>query len=267
MLRSSRLPEDHVSSQPAPLVGVINESMARQYFPEQSSLGARIHWARGEGVEWITIVGVVGNVRHFGLANLEEPAIYTPYAQSGQEWKRWSEIVLRTSGTVGPTLINQLKAMVWKVDPLIPVTKVRSMAEVMSVSLSEQRFNAWLLGIFAGIALLLATVGLYGVLAFSVSQRTREIGVRMALGAQAWDVAGLVLRQGLMLSLIGIAAGVCVSLAATRVLSRLLYGVAPTDPATFATLAFLLTAVALAACLIPARRAMKLDPMAALRFE
>ena len=251
----------------APLVGVINESMARRYFPDQDPLGARIHWARDEGVEWITIVGVVGNVRHFGLANLEEPAIYTPYAQSGQEWKRWSEIVVRTPGTVGTGLIEQLKATVWKVDPSIPVTKVRSMTEVMSVSLSEQRFNALLLGIFAGIALLLATVGLYGVLAFSVSRRTREIGVRMALGAQAWDVAGLVLRQGLMLSLIGIAAGVCVSLAATRVLARLLYGVAPTDPATFASLAFLLTAVALAACLIPARRAMKLDPMVALRFE
>jgi len=251
----------------APLVGVINESMARQYFPGASPLGTRIRWARNEGVEWITIVGVVGNVRHFGLANSEEPAIYTPYAQSGQEWKRWSEIVVRGPGTGAPAFINQLKAAVWKVDPAIPVTKVRSMSEVMSVSLAEQRFNTLLLGVFAGVALLLASVGLYGVLAFSVAQRTREIGIRMALGARARDVLRLVLRQGLTLSLIGVAAGVCVSLAATRVLAGLLYGVAPTDPATFAALALLLIAVALAACFVPARRALQVDPMVALRYE
>jgi putative ABC transport system permease protein len=250
-----------------PLVGVINDSMARQYFRDQNPLGTRIRWARSEGVEWITIVGVVGNVRHFGLANSEEPAIYTPYAQSGQDWKRWSEIVVRGPGRTEPGLIAQLKSMVWKVDPSIPVTKVRSMSEVMSVSLAEQRFNTLLLGVFAGVALLLASVGLYGVLAFSVAQRTREIGIRMALGAQTRDVLRLVLRQGLTLSLLGIAAGICVSLAGTRVLAGLLYGVAPTDPVTFAAIALLLVAVALAACFIPARRAMKVDPMVALRYE
>jgi putative ABC transport system permease protein len=251
----------------APLVGVINESMARQYFPGESPLGARIRWARNEGVEWITIVGVAGNVRHFGLANPEEPAIYTPYAQSGQDWKRWSEIVVRLPATTSPELIAQLKAAVWKVDPLIPVTKVRSMSEVMALSLAEQRFNSLLLGIFAGVALLLAGVGLYGVLAFSVAQRTREIGIRMALGAQTRDVLRLVLRQGLTLSLLGVAAGVAVSLAGTRVLAGLLYGVAPTDPATFAAVAFVLIAVGLVACLVPARRAMRVDPMVALRYE
>ncbi|MDP9003525.1 MAG: ABC transporter permease [Verrucomicrobiota bacterium] len=251
----------------APLVGVINESMACQYFAGESPLGTRIRWARNEGVEWITIVGVVGNVRHFGLASSEEPAIYTPYAQSGQEWKRWSEIVVRGPGTSTPGFFGQLKAAVWKVDPAIPVTKVRSMSEVMSVSLAEQRFNTLLLGVFAGVALVLASVGLYGVLAFSVAQRTREIGIRMALGAQAQDVLRLVLRQGLTLSLIGVAAGVCVAWAATRVLAGLLYGVAPTDPATFVALALLLIAVALAACVVPVRRALKVDPIVALRYE
>jgi putative ABC transport system permease protein len=250
-----------------PLVGVINENMARRYFREQNPLGARIRWARTEDVQWITIVGVAGNVRHFGLANAEEPAIYTPYAQSAQEWKRWTEIVVRAPGTAGPALVAQLKAMVWKVDPSIPVTRVRTMSEVMSISLAAQRFNTLLLGVFAGVALLLASVGLYGVLAFSVAQRTREIGIRMALGAQARDVMRLVLRQGLTLSLLGIAAGVCVSLAATRVLAGLLYGVAPTDPATFVAVALALVTVALAACFIPARRAMKVDPMVALRYE
>ena len=251
----------------APLVGVINESMARQYFRGQDPVGARIRWARSEEIQWITIVGVAGNVRHFGLANSEEPAIYTPYAQSAQEWKRWAEIVVRGPGAAGPALVAQLKAMVWKVDPSIPVTRVRSMAEVMSTSLAAQRFNTLLLGVFAGVALLLASVGLYGVLAFSVAQRTREIGIRMALGAQTRDVMRLVLRQGLTLSLLGVAAGVGVSLAGTRVLAGLLYGVAPTDPATFAAVALLLIAVALAACFIPARRAMKVDPMVALRYE
>ena len=154
---------------------------------------------------------MVGNVRHFGLGAEEEPAIYTPYAQSGQEWKRWSEIVVKTAATPAPALIAELKAMVWKVDPLIPVTKIRPMSEVMAVSLAEQRFNAFLLGIFAGVALLLAGVGLYGVLAFLVTERTREIGIRVALGAQAHDVLRLILRQGLTLSLLGISAGLGVA--------------------------------------------------------
>jgi putative ABC transport system permease protein len=250
-----------------PAVGVINESMARQYFREENPIGARIRWARSEGVDWITIVGVVANVRHFGLANSEEPAIYTPYAQSGQDWKRWSEFVIRTPGKIDGALITQLKKMVWQVDPSIPVTQVRPMSEVLSVSLAAQRFNTLLLGVFAGVALLLASVGLYGVLAFSVAQRTREIGIRMALGAQAGNVLRLILRQGLALSVLGVAVGISASLAGTRVLRGLLYGVAPTDPATFAVVAFLLVAVALVACLIPARRALKVDPMVALRYE
>jgi putative ABC transport system permease protein len=251
----------------APAVGVINESMARQYFREQNPIGARIRWARSEGVEWITIVGVAGNVRHFGLANSEEPAIYTPYAQSGQDWKRWSEFVIRTPGKIDAALIAQLKKMVWQVDPAIPVTQVRPMSEVLSESWAAQRFNALLLAIFAGVALLLASVGLYGVLAFSVAQRTREIGIRMALGAQASDVLRLVLRQGLGLSLVGVAVGIAASLAGTRVLRGLLYGVAPTDPATFAAVALLLVTVALVACLIPARRALRVNPVVALRHE
>ncbi|MBA3763525.1 MAG: FtsX-like permease family protein, partial [Chthoniobacterales bacterium] len=251
-----------------PLVGVINASMVRRYFRDADLIGARIRWARDEGVSWITIVGVVGDVRHFGLAQDEEPAIYTPYAQSGQAWKRWSEFVVRTPGT-GDRLavLAQLKNVLWKVDPSLPVTQVRSMSEVMAVSLAERRFNALLLGAFAAVALLLASVGLYGVLAFTVAQRTREIGIRIALGARAGHVLRLVLRQGLTLALIGVAAGVCLSLASTRILARFLYGIAPTDTPTFVSLALLLMIVALAACLIPARRALAVDPMVALRHE
>ncbi|HEV3409562.1 MAG TPA: ABC transporter permease, partial [Chthoniobacterales bacterium] len=207
----------------APLVGVVNESMARHYFPEQSPIGARMRWARSEEVEWITIVGVVGNVRHFGLGKEEEPAVYTPYAQSGQVWKRWSEIVVRTRGALDqPALISEAKRMIWKVDPLIPVAKVRSMQEVMALSYGEQRFNTVLLGVFAGVALLLASVGLYGVLSSVVTQRTREIGIRIAVGAQARHVMKLVLGHGLVLAVMGVVAGTAASLASTRVLAGLL---------------------------------------------
>ncbi len=247
-----------------PDVGVINESMARQYFREQNPIGARIRWARSEGVAWITIVGVVGNVRHFGLAFSEEPAIYTPYAQTGQSWKRWSEIVVRSDRVISAP---ELKRAVWKVDPLIPIPKVKSMSDVMSVSLAAQRFNMILLAVFAAMALLLASVGLYGVLAFTVAERTREIGIRVAVGAQASDIMKLVLGQGLTLTVVGVVAGIAAALAATRLLSGLLYGVTPTDPATFAAIALLLITISLVACLLPARRAMKVDPIVALRNE
>ena len=251
-----------------PLVGVINESMARHYFADGSPVGARIRWARSDDVSWITIVGVVANVRHFGLAAPEEPAIYTPYAQSVQEWKRWSEIVVRTEAA--PDLQStaaQLKRAIWKVDPLIPITKVRSMTEVMAVSLSERRFNAMLIGIFAGVAVILAAVGLYGVIAYLVQQRTREIGVRMALGAQRWHVLELIMRHGMALSAVGLAIGVCVALAATRLLASLLHGVEPTDAATFVAVTVLLCAIAIAATYLPARRAARLNPIVALRHE
>ena len=252
----------------APPVGVINESMARQYFGDEDPLGRRIRWARDEGVSWITIVGVVGDIRHFGLAKGEEPAIYTPYAQSGQEWKRWSEIVVRTERA--PDIVAttaQLKRALWKVDPLIPVTKVRTMNQIMASSLGERRFNALLIGVFAAVAVTLAAVGLYGVIAYLVQQRTREIGVRMALGAQRHHVLSLIMRHGLVLSAGGIVLGVGAAFSASRVLTALLHGVEPTDPPTFAGVIVVLFSVALAASYLPARRAARLDPNVALRHE
>ncbi|HEX8140383.1 MAG TPA: ABC transporter permease [Pyrinomonadaceae bacterium] len=251
----------------APLVGVINEAMARQYFPDQDPLGARLRWAREEGEpKWITIVGVAGDVKHFGLDQAEEPAIYTPYAQLSQPWKRWMNVVVRTNGDAA-TITSMVKAQIWKIDSQIPVTKVRTMTEVMAASMASRRFMMILLGLFAGVAFALAVVGIYGLMSYSITERTHELGIRMALGAQASDVLRLVLGQGLRLILIGIALGLAGAFALTRVMHSLLFGVSTIDPVTFVVVSLLLTVVALLACYLPARRATKVDPMEALRYE
>ncbi|MET0619992.1 MAG: ABC transporter permease [Thermoanaerobaculia bacterium] len=253
----------------APLVGVVNESFARQYFPGASPVGARMRWARDEEVHWIEIVGVVGDVRHFGLAHGDEPAVYTPYAQSSQAWKRWMEVVVRgpreAKGTAG--LAALLREKVHAVDPLIPVPGARSLDSIVTSSLGSERFRTRLLTLFAGLALLLASVGIAGVMSQSVRQRTAEIGVRMALGAEPRRVVGGLLAEGMKLTALGLLIGVGGALAASRVLSSFLYGIGATDPATYAAVALLLAACAALACWIPARRAASIDPMRALRAE
>src|ERR1051325_8153610 len=251
----------------APLVGVINEAMAREYFSGQDPIGARVRWAREEGEpRWVTIVGVVGDVKHFGLGQPEQSALYTPYAQSSQPWKRWMSVVVRSSGDPA-TIASMVKARIWTVDSQLPVTKVRTMTDVMAASVAAQRFMMILLGLFAAIALILAVVGIYGLMSYSITERTHEIGIRMALGAQGRDVLRMVVGQGLKLILIGLALGLVGAFALTRIMTSLLFGVSTVDPLTFAAVSALLALVALAACYIPARRATKVDPMIALRYE
>jgi putative ABC transport system permease protein len=251
----------------APLVGVINDAMAREYFPNGDAIGSRVRWARQEGEpQWLTIVGVVGDVKHFGLEQPEMPAIYTPYAQLTQPWKRWMSVVVRSDGDPA-TIANMVKGQIWTVDKELPVTKVRTMTEVMASSVASQRFMMLLLGIFAAVALALASVGIYGLMSYSITERTHEIGIRMALGAQGRDVLKMVVGQGLKLIMSGVALGLVGAFALTRIMSSLLFGVSAVDPLTFLAVSVVLAVVALLACYIPARRATKVDPMVALRYE
>lgn len=257
------VPQDFAD--PAPRVGIVNDEMVRQYFPNEDPLGKRVRWARDKEVRWITIIGVVGDVKHFGLDLPELPALYSPYPQA-DPWKRWMTIVARTQA--GPATMSQaIKGQIWKVDSQLPVSKVKTMNEVAAASFAARRFNMLLLGIFAALALVLAAVGIYGVMSYAVTQRTQEIGIRMALGARATDVLGLIIRNGMTLALVGIAIGLAGAAALTRLLATLLFGVTPTDTLTFVAVSALLIFVALLACYIPARRATKVDPLVALRYE
>jgi putative ABC transport system permease protein len=249
----------------APLVGIANEAMVRQYFPNEDPLGKRVRWARDREIRWITIVGVVGDVKHLGLDLPEEPALYSPYTQT-EPWKRWMTFVARTTGDPS-SMSAAIKQQIWKVDPQLPVTRVLTMNEVAVTSFAARRFNMMLLGIFAGLALLLAAVGVYGVMSYAVTQRTQEIGIRMALGARTLDVLKLIVRNGMVLALLGVALGIGGALALTRLMTTLLFGVTATDAGTFLEGSFGLIVVALIACYVPAWRATKVDPVVALRNE
>jgi putative ABC transport system permease protein len=239
--------------------------MVRQYFANEDPLGKRIRWARNPEVQWITIIGVVGDVKHFGLDLPEQPALYSPYTQINP-WKRWMTIVARTQSDP-ESMAQAVKRQVWKVDSQLPVTRVKTMNDVSAASFAARRFNMLLLAIFAGLALALGAVGIYGVMSYAVTQRTQEIGIRMALGARATDVLKLVIKNGLALTLIGIVIGVAGAFGLTRLLTALLFGVSPTDKPTFIAVSVILAFVALVACYLPARRATKVDPLVALRYE
>ena len=248
-------------------IAVVNEAFAKEFFAKQDVLGQRIRWAREHGApRWMTIVGVVGDVKQFSLSEAAAPAVYTPFAQSNEPWRRWMTVVLRTSGA-SAGLISEVKQQLWSLDSQIPVNHVETMDQLVEESLSQQKFNMLLLGIFAALALVLAAVGIYGVMSYHVSQRTREIGIRMALGARGGDVLKMVAREGLWMTAAGIVIGVAAALLLTRWMSSLLFEVTPSDPATFAGVILVMGAVAMLACYIPGRRAVRVDPLVALRYE
>jgi len=245
----------------APPVAVVNETMARRFWPGGEALGRRIV-IRNEPFAR-EIVGVVSDVKHFGLDREAQPEMYAPFEQYVIDVM---PMVIRVKGDPA-SLAAAVREQARAVDPTVAVAAVAPMRELLSDSLAERRFTMLLLGAFAAVATLLASAGVYGVMAYGVTSRAREIGVRLALGAQRGDVLWLVLKRGLKLASAGVAIGLLASLALTRLIKGLLFGVSATDPLTFAVIAILLIAVALLACWIPARRAAKVDPMIALRCE
>jgi predicted permease len=245
-----------------PRVLLINETMARRLFPNQDPLGKQLRLDNPKN-PLFTIVGVVGDIRSGGLDAPLESEMYTAYLQDP-----WSimTLVVRTAGdplALAPAVRNQVAAL----DKDQPIFNVKSMEEIMSESISPRRFNMLVVGMFSAIALVLATVGIYGVVSFSVSQRTNEIGIRMALGAGKQEVLSMILRLGLGLAVAGVVAGLAAAFVLNRFLSTLLFGVHPYDPVTFIVVPLLLIAVAVTACYIPACRATRVDPMAALHYE
>jgi predicted permease len=258
----------------APAVAAVNEAMARAFWPGESAMGKRFKIGPPDAPEpWITVVAVVADVRQMGADAPVKPELYVPYRQAAPHWPKppYSfftprDLVVRTS--VDPqSLVAAVRGAIREVDPYQPVSGVRTMDEVLGVETAQRRTGMILLTAFASLALLLAALGIYGVLAFFVVQHTREIGVRLALGARPADVLRLVVGRGMKLTLLGVGLGLAASFAVARLLTSLLYGVSPGDPATYILVAVLLACVALLACLIPARRATKVDPMVALRYE
>jgi ABC-type antimicrobial peptide transport system permease subunit len=253
-------------------VVIINEALKRRYFPDSSPLDEYITIV-GMGEEPPKqIIGVVDNIREGGLDADLKPAVFIPYAQMPDPLTIMLNQVLpkiwmvRTQVTP-LSLQTAIRREIGLVDPDVAVSAFQTLEQVVGSSIKQERFNMVLAGAFAGLAMLLAAVGLYGVLSFSVAQRTREMGIRMALGAARREILWLVLKQGMMLALTGMVVGIIATFGVSRFLSSMLFGITPNDPATFLTVSILLTLVATLACAIPARRATKIDPMEALRYE
>ncbi len=244
-------------------VTIVDERLARTYWPNESAIGKRVRFGPPEANEpWHTVVGVVGAVRHQRLDAETRKSVYLPH---GEISVGGLSIVVRAKDPLN--LAAAVRSQVKEMDPDLPVVSLMTMEDVVSQSIWQNRLYAILFSVFAGIALLLSAVGIYGVISYSVLQRTQEIGIRLALGAQLKDVLRLVLRGGLALAVIGVGIGIAGALALTRLLSSLLFNVAPTDATTFIAVSGILLFVALIACYIPARRATKVDPLVALRYE
>jgi putative ABC transport system permease protein len=247
-----------------PAVVIISERLARQYFPNSSPIGR--HFAQsGPDLrnDWMVIAGVVGDVKYNGLDSPAGPAYYLPYTQTS--WSSKLNLVVRSP--IAATLTRQIEQEIHAVDPTATLSDVGTLEAVRWESVAQPRFRTALIAGFAGIALLLSAIGIYGVIAYTVTQRTNEIGIRMALGARQSNVLGQIVGSGVVLVLAGIGIGCAGALALTRVLTGMLYSTSSTDPVIFVSVAGILMAVALAASVIPAMRATKIDPIVALRYE
>jgi len=243
-------------------VAVINQAMAQSYWPNEDPLGKRFKAAKA-GAPWITVAGVIADARTQSLAQAALPQIYLDVYQTGA--KRLAILLRGHFRTAAIT--DEVRKQVQSLDPTLPVSGGQTLNETVSASLAQRRFSMEMVGLFALTALLLAALGIYGVISYLVSERTHEIGIRLALGASRSNILRIVLRQGLGLAIVGAAVGLVCALIVSHLMASLLYGVRPTDPGTFAGVTLLLMGVALLACYVPAHRAMRVDPMVALRYE
>jgi predicted permease len=261
-------PEDREGTQPVTLV---SENMAKTLWPNHDPIGKRI-LRGGAGGQWLTVIGIVGDVPDGPISAAPRPHCYSPYLQerdaaiAAADTLRSLQLAVRSRGNpeaVATGVVDRLH----RLDPALAVSNLRTMQTEVSQSIAPQRFNAMLVGIYAGLALILALIGIYGVLAYMVIQQTHEIGIRMALGAQRRDILGLVIKHGMRLVFAGSAIGLLGAWGVTRLMHSLLYGVAPVDPLTFVAVTGLLSGAALLACYVPAMRAARISPMTALHYE
>jgi len=264
-LRAGRYLDDRDGQQSLP-VAIVNESMARAYWANEDAVGKRFKLGV-PNAPWVTIVGIVADVRQMGMDVPVKAEMYLPYRQiSSHPWYGPRDLVVRTARDP-MSLVSAVREVIRTVAPDQPVSNIATMEELLTRETGSRRLGMILLSAYAGLALLLASLGIYGVLSYLVAQQTPEIGVRLALGALQRDIFGLVLKKGAGLVLGGVTIGGIAAFALTRLMASLLFGVSATDPVTFLGISLLLTGVALAACFVPARRATKVDPMVALRYE
>ncbi len=251
--------------QDGPEVAIVNTAMAKTFWPNQNPIGRRVR--PGGTKTWCTVVGVVDDVKNAGLDRPAGTEIYLPNRQSSGQGYTNMYVVMRAQGGDPRSMAVAVREQLSEIDPALPVADVRLMEDVLSRAQARPRFLTMLLSLFSAVALAIATVGIYGVVSYSVARRTKEFGLRMALGAQGGDVLGLVMKQGAGMVAIGIVAGLVTAFALTRLMASLLFGVTATDIPTFASVTIILFGVALAACYIPARRATRVDPIQTLRYE
>jgi predicted permease len=265
-LLRGRLFDEH-DGPDSPSVAIVNDAMARKFWPNEEALGKRFQLSLVGGTfHLFQIVGIVADVKEIGLDEPPKEEMYFPYWQAQGNYMVPSVLVVHTKGD--PTNIaSAVSEAVWSVDPDQPVSQIRTMNDVLDREVAQRRVQAILLGALAALAMTLACVGIYGVTAYLVTQQNHEIGIRVALGADSGNILGLVLGRGAKWTATGVGIGIAGAIFVTRLMRSLLFGVSPFDPLTFLTVALVLTFVALAACYIPARRATRVDPIVALRFD